>query len=352
MFLRKLLIIFLLIFSLFTIFSIVKLDDNVIKNESNARASLPPIVKKVVRVGNHVKTSFVTISTIYFKLPQSTHPAEFFNKFIQKFLRSVSNTPVAIFTDSISFSDLHNATLEAKRFNRMSNLTITIFVIDDIWSYTSQLSRMRNMNYEDNYRNKQPLLHERKLNPMVYAVWNSKPFFLNLTAQINEFNSKFFIYTDIGAFRWNFHIDWPDQRFVRLLSAHLNDRILIGQVRPKLLKKAGRLTSEIFIQAGFFAGSAKAVRHFSDAFYRLHDVMLRSNEYGGEEQKTLNLMTLDESYKQNIVALKAYSTETNCSDNRLKYYEWYAYQLYFANHEFTYCMNHEFKLSNSLLRTF
>ena len=66
--------------------------------------------------------------------------------------------------------------------------------------------------------------------PDLYAVWNLKHYFLERVSSLNTYKSKFYIYTDSGAWRENSFTNWPDQSFVQQVAEKIGDRILYGQV--------------------------------------------------------------------------------------------------------------------------
>ena len=96
----------------------------------------------------------------------------------------------------------------------------------------SGFEKCRNRTYVKEYKEKQwNLDREKKLHsPELYAVWNLKHYLLNEIARQNPFKSKFFIYTDCGAWRNRSFTNWPDNEFVDKVAAKIGDRILYGQV--------------------------------------------------------------------------------------------------------------------------
>lgn len=95
-----------------------------------------------------------------------------------------------------------------------------------------ELEKKRNRTYISKYKNEQwKMDREKKLHsPELYAVWNLKHYLIQYISQLNPYGSKFFIYTDSGAWRKNKFTRWPDEQFVRSLAGHINDRILYGLV--------------------------------------------------------------------------------------------------------------------------
>ena len=95
-----------------------------------------------------------------------------------------------------------------------------------------ELESERNINYREKYiyeqLDKDP---EKNIhNPNLYVIWNIKPHVTDKIATKSPFNSSFFLYTDIVAFREEIIPDWPDNNFIELFGFKLHKRILFGLV--------------------------------------------------------------------------------------------------------------------------
>lgn len=90
----------------------------------------------------------------------------------------------------------------------------------------------RNKIYIPIYQTKQWLLDKENYrhSPELYAVWNLKHYLLEKISNLNSYNSKFFIYTDSGAWRERIFTNWPCEEFISDLIQKLDNRILYGQV--------------------------------------------------------------------------------------------------------------------------
>ena len=293
-------------------------------------------------------TNFVTVVTNYFRIPHSKHNHQLYMTWMRNLFSSIKHVPVVVITDVHSVNDIYNLTSDLKS-SQNAQLKVTFYVVDSSWSSVKQLEMERNICYANNYIFYQPSVDVEFLrhNPNLYSIWNSKAYYLNLSATKNFYNSSFFVYTDIGAFRNYVYKDWPDRSFARHLKNYLNDRILFGQVTPM----PGDFNSSKvnFIQAGFFAGSALAIRRFSDGYYRVQDELLTRRQFVGKEQKLLNLLSADSLFKRHAVALQAYSSYNDCT---LPYDVWFFYQTYMADSKSIGCLNVNDKLSNKFLRIF
>lgn len=201
-----------------------------------------------------------------------------------------------------------------------------------------ELETKRNKQYVDNYKTKQPLLDPERIihSPELYAVWNIKHYLIEKISNLNPFKSKFFIYSDSGAWRRSVFSDWPDENFVRNLAIKLNDRMLYGQVGFKNRIKLN--TSANLIQGTFFAGSQKAIKLASGTFYELHDKWLEHGKFVGKDQSILNEMVFIRA-EDSVARLR--TIRLNCSKI---YNAWFFYQLYFAKSNVYFCSEAKFSL--------
>ena len=112
----------------------------------------------------------------------------------------------------------------------------------------SELEKFRNKSYLKIYKEKQLKLdlEKNKHSPELYAVWNLKTYLMKKVTQENPFKSKFFIYTDSGAWRNRKFNNWPDELIVKNVSKKLKNRILYGQIG--FPDKDAFLTNGTFIQ--------------------------------------------------------------------------------------------------------
>lgn len=96
----------------------------------------------------------------------------------------------------------------------------------------NELEAKRNKTYKQSYQLEQSRIDPEKRyhNPNLYAVWNLKHYIMEHASIVNHFNSKFFIFTDGGAWRGQRFTNWPDQSFVQRIANYVDDRIIYGQV--------------------------------------------------------------------------------------------------------------------------
>lgn len=97
----------------------------------------------------------------------------------------------------------------------------------------------QNKKYIKVYKEKQWFLDAEKdiHSPELYAVWNLKHYLLTKISLLNPYKSKFFIYTDSGAWRVKKFSNWPDENFIQNVSKKIGERILYSQVVSLYFKK-------------------------------------------------------------------------------------------------------------------
>ena len=153
-----------------------------------------------IQIGDLVQSN-ITVISIYFKLNETKYIFDKYARWQRYFFRSISNVPIVVYTDKTSLSSLIEMSLHTSNPK-------TFYVFDNIWSIVSLIEQdrlKRPGDYINNYKQVQQKLDpEGQIhNPELYAIWNCKSFFLKHSSRSkqNVYGSKFFIYSDIGAFR-------------------------------------------------------------------------------------------------------------------------------------------------------
>jgi hypothetical protein len=233
-------------------------------------------------------------------------------------LKSVEDAPLVIFTDNKSVDYINQ-----ERKNRSSSTKIIIY--ESIWDVLKELGEKRGISYIDNYLNVQNSLDpEKKIhNPFLYAIWNLKCYLVKKVVVDNPFQSKFFIYTDAGAWRSWVIPKWPDNEFIQALNQKLEDRILFGQMNNSF-DTNDYISYSSIIQGTFFAGSSKAMDIFFYKFWRIHDELFKKNQFIGKDQTIMKMIAFETS-DQSVVRLKNWEPKCNT-----RYDPWFFYQLYFS----------------------
>ena len=272
-----------------------------------------------------LETSPVTVISVFFQLNKSKHSNDKYKNWTRDFFLSVSS-PLVIFTDKSSIKNL----LELR--NKLQ-LRTRIYIMNNIWQVMLENEQMRKRNYTQNYLFKQQSLDREKNfhNPNLYAIWNLKSFIADKIATDNFYKSSTFIYSDSGAWRYGIIEDWPDQNVVMKLTNILSDKILLGQLRheKKAFKRKSKYPDLDLIEGGFFMGSQKALRHFNEEFWRIHDDRFDKGLFVGKDQVLMNIYAYNMS---NSVKLDIW--RRNCFSNLNK---WFFYQNFLASNKYYPC---------------
>jgi hypothetical protein len=285
--------------------------------------------KTILKLNFKQNSQHTTIISMFFRLNISKHSNRKYKKWMRNILLSV-NSPMAIYTDykSKDFIELHR-----------SNRPTILYLYESIWQLMRELEIKRNKpeffyikKYVYSQIDKDP---EKSMhNPNLYAIWNLKAFIADRISRDNPFGSKFFIYSDMGAWRDGLIPKWPNKTFARLVSHNLGDKIMFSQIN-KFKTFSPYLN---IIEGGFFAGNRQALRNFEQHFYNLHDERLNMNYFIGKDQIIMNIMAF-QTHRRLIARLNCY--EFIC--NKIYNDSWFFYQIYFAQNRFYKC-NHD-KLS-------
>jgi hypothetical protein len=288
------------------------------------------IVHQNISIQDNSFTSYTTIVSIYYQLEKSKHSHLGYDTWITNMLKSVENAPLVMFTDRKSADFIIK-----RRKNKLQRTRIIIH--ETVFDVLKELGEKRGINYVENYLDVQNNLDPERIihNPFLYAVWNLKSYFVQKVIEANPFQSKFFIYTDAGAWRSNVIPNWPDNQFIEKLDQNLTNRVLIGQMSESYNEENYFSYSSI-IQGTFFAGSSKAIQNYFVEFWRLHDDLLKKNQFLGKDQLIMKMIAFD-TFSKDVVRLKNWEAKCN-----VKFNPWFFYQLYFSKNYP--CSNDRFSL--------
>ena len=295
-------------------------DDDTLKLNSMLREYRNKSKTKMVRIGEENKTSSVTIVTMLIKIPKSKHSYNDYKNWSSNMIDSLGVPFVAYVDEYWSESFI--------KLCQERNLNGIVYIIKNIWQILNDLEMERNRNYIENYITEQIEKDREKRihSPELYAIWNLKAFIVNTTTNSNPFQSNFFIYTDCGAWRNKVFPNWPDVKLIANLIPMLYDRILFGQVKePDQILRVS--IYEDLMEATFFAGSTRAIRDYTQEFYRIHDEWLDKGLFIGKDQNMLNSLTYIET--PHLIA-RLNARPANCTKS---FDEWFFYQFYFAHED-------------------
>jgi hypothetical protein len=267
---------------------------------------------------------YSTIITVYFSLNNSKHSNEDYQVWIQNMLFSI-DAPLVVFTD-FNTKDL------VIKF-RYGKPTI-LYIYDNVWQLMRELESYRNKSpfyYINSYVYHQTRLDEEKLihNPNLYAIWNLKPYLSAKVSRDNPFETNFFIYTDMGAWRYGLISYWPNQTFVKEINEIINDRVLLSQIEEYGFNNNNNFEPYMdIIQGGFFAGTQKALLNFEQIFYDLHDERLIDGYFIGKDQTFFNILTF-QTHSSQISRLESFNYK-KCI-HKFDWNPWLFYQIFFSS---------------------
>eukprot|EP00197_Chlamydomonas_leiostraca_P001508 CAMPEP_0202886472 /NCGR_PEP_ID=MMETSP1391-20130828/42178_1 /ASSEMBLY_ACC=CAM_ASM_000867 /TAXON_ID=1034604 /ORGANISM="Chlamydomonas leiostraca, Strain SAG 11-49" /LENGTH=396 /DNA_ID=CAMNT_0049569745 /DNA_START=1927 /DNA_END=3114 /DNA_ORIENTATION=+ len=197
--------------------------------------------------------SDVSIVTAYYNLrTKSKHAESSYDSWIRNVLPHIS-TPLVIYTDNSSASYISEV---------RGVLPYKMYVMD-LWG-NDFTSFHKSVYITDQLeRDVEKAIHH----PTLYAIWNSKPWFMLQAVASNPFNSSYFFWVDIGSFRHGHHLQrWPDPGKISVMySKHRNDTILLGLINHVDQDEIANWSLEqgpyrkVIIEGTFFGGSASAL---------------------------------------------------------------------------------------------
>ncbi|OXA43288.1 Protein HtrL, partial [Folsomia candida] len=138
---------------------------------------------------HHSQENDTTLVTAFFATGTGKHTPDEYTEWMENLLGQ-GETPVVIFTQP-EFQEL----MSTARDGRPTEFRI----YEEIWS-VPWLHEPHFLN--KSYQEMHDLDPEKdNLTPELYAVWNSKPWFLQTVSQLNPFNSTYFYWMDVGSVR-------------------------------------------------------------------------------------------------------------------------------------------------------
>lgn len=199
----------------------------------------------------------VTVVTAFYTGPNKYAGGSYY-KWGRNFM--VQNVPMVIFTD--------NATKIPALESRNPNMTLVVEVaLDDFM--TSQHT------YDSRWEQQLQMDPERHIHHMfLFKVWNEKTNVVMRAIDLNPFNSSHYMWVDFGSFRnqtiwesnWTVHVDrFPTGSRLLVLATPFNN--------PH--KRIG---------GGILMGNVRAWMIWSERFYNLLSLEVRSNNFVGDDQ--------------------------------------------------------------------
>ena len=221
--------------------------------------------EKETLVLGHVTTEYTTVVSAFFNFSANSSRDAQMTAWVTTMLETVV-APMVIFCDveSIEF-------MQEVRTNQVVSQSI-FFVYDSVWDLMRELEVKRNASYRAAYESQAAGTGTSKRAADLYAMRNLKAHMMRRVAEMNPYNSRFFIYSDAGAWKDPNIERWPDNTFVKALTnQRLGDSLLLGQLKPH--DKHWSCYDKM-IAGTFLAGNAQAVAALDNAYYQIHDRMI------------------------------------------------------------------------------
>lgn len=285
-------------------------------------------MKKRFNFANGMDTSThpTTVITAFFQFDKSKHSSSEYKSWINNFLPHVA-TPMVVFTDKESSAFIKNV---------RNGHPIFLLVYDTVWDMPSPISSRKHRYQNDQYElDPEKTIHSADL----YATWNSKAWMVSYTTELNPFNSTYFYWVDIGAFRSQGmrRARWPDFNLVDEMFKHGTVNRLHVFVTQNLLfdEDDDRLAytdlSKIdLIVGGFFGGTRQAVSWWSNMFYETHDAMMDKGYFVGKDQTIMNYILLRHKSKFFVSYLQTYRGMIgikDCDNAWFYFINWYSAEM-------------------------
>ena len=237
-----------------------------------------------------------TIVTAYFRVATSKHtPAAFLSR-MRTFFSQVGPSGVVVFTSP----DLA-PTLAA--MPRGGGLPPLRFILQDtVWnsSWAAPL--------EENFRTVQRGLDFGNAAPELYAIWSSKVAWTAAAAAENPFNTKYFLFVDVGSQRTP-ELDfspWPDEGRVASLFEGREGRAVLSAVAPFDAAWDWRRVwphKGAQIQGGVFGGTAAALLWLNATYSATFEELRRRGYFAAQEQGVLSVLAVE--HKERLLIIDA-----------------------------------------------
>ncbi|OXA47695.1 protein HtrL [Folsomia candida] len=280
-----------------------------------------------VRWGNHSegRNYTTTLVTAFFGMEKAKHSLEEYKVWLKNFLGQV-DTPIVIFTQP-KFKDL---------MVQVRNGRPTHFVLyNEIWDVPWLLEPH---SLHDDYHKMHAIDPERsRHSPELYAVWNSKPWFLQTMSELNPFNSTYFYWMDVGCVRESdiklgnypnlersLEVFGEDERSENYKKLNIFTVGRFPNYKPPPDSNTFEEMAEMdFVIGTFFGGTVYSINWFSRTFYAIHDVQLSLGEFVGKDQTLYNWIATQYPDRFRVVC-SCQQILWNCRSGWFYFQEWYA----------------------------
>lgn len=219
-----------------------------------------------------------TVVTAFYPI-RSKFPQEQYLEWAQRFLQL--NAPIVLFTEPHL-----KATFQAMRlFLPLCIITVPFDQLDTWILYREEWQKQHALDHEAAYHS-----------PELYAIWAQKPFFVEHAIKENPFNTEYFYWCDIGAFRdpnipAKILTQFPKADILKMVSP----AILLNSVAPLEAAEKVRCADGIYgdftranrIVGGLWGGSATACLRWRAAYEAQLIRYFAAGRFAGKDQSVM-----------------------------------------------------------------
>ena len=223
-----------------------------------------------------------TIVTAYFEI-KSKYPSKHYFKWIKNFL-TIRDPLVIITSESLKEFMIKNRPKELKTkiiVRDMSHFMVRERYGDKFWEHQHQIDIEKN-------------IHKGEY---LYWIWDEKSEWLKQIALMNPFNSKNFVWMDMGAFRNNKYnnktvitSDFTKHPMLQSRMVFLRISTAVRWLQSKHMSKfhyKDVIKYNMYLGGGIFGGTKEAIFKWHDLFYNEMDVWKKENKFIGKDQSMM-----------------------------------------------------------------
>lgn len=263
-----------------------------------------------------VKENECTVVTAYFDFPIKKHTSNSYFEWIINFLPNI-DAYVIIFTDEKSYNIIYEL-----RKNYIEKTKIITLKLSDFYCYK----------YMDYWNKDFSRDHEKgHHHQFLYMIWNEKSNFLNISIEMNPFDTEFYMWCDIGMVR--------DKECIKYISSFPNKEIIKNLNKNKIyLLNITEFTTDdlkincatekfryqndlVRIGGGAIFGSIDTLKIWIKVYYEMLEEFMSKDYFSGKDQSVMSCVYL--KYRNLIELVRPKPSPIN---------HWF-YMLYFLSNE-------------------
>lgn len=275
-------------------------------------------------------SSPVTVVTCYYKIPSKTTSKTFVD-WIRNFLQLKCS--VVLFTDSHTLETVLNPVLEDKQ----CQIKVCVLELVDLkmFNYLSYWEYCKTIDSEAN--------HSKEL----YMLWAEKSWFVQKAIDINEYQSQWFCWADIGCCRSSAEMvylqSFPNaskitalpidkMTMIEIRSFEQQDREIdntTGLPRLYMNNDLGLPPGSglVRIQGGFFVANISVWARWLQSYEEMLSLFIKSQSFGGKDQAIMSSIALTSPNFVNIIRARDF---VEISETRISVDEWFWFRFAFS----------------------